>query len=370
MATISETLLLNGTYPARIDQSINLNSQVATAVYTYSDSSKIYGAYAYNDATAVDYLAAAYGTAAVVIPTPAAGTAPPPPTATPALSSFAVATNGLSITYNISGIVPLTAINGTYAVNGISTPLVLIAAPNPVLIVDSGSGLTTITGSFQTIQIKVGDTITISTITSTPVTTALTAVAVTNNSTYVLPAGAPVVPLSFNKYNLGASSLGGKVTIPAVDMAMAVSTPILVSDFRELQYSYVDAGIDAFAIAFENNSNFTRNISPGTNGSDTPFEIMYSYDTLNISGTTGNTNSSILNTTQASVPYGSIVSVKKAANGLDLVLSKSADGITFTPLVTRVAAFVGITTIYIKVIKVGNFGTGATKLTNVDLALN
>lgn len=367
---IADTLFLNGTYPVRIDQSINLNSQIATAIYTYSDGSKVYGGYAYNDATSVDYLAAAYGVTAVTIPTPAPGTAPPPATATPALSGFAVATNGLSITCNISGNVPLTVINGTYSINNIATPLVLIPAPNPLLVVDPVSGLTTIRVSFQTLPIYVGDVVKISTVSTTPATAVLSAVTVTNSSTAVPPTATPLAaPLSFASYKLGATSIGGKVTITGVDQSMAVSAGIAVTDFRELQFAYTQVLIDSFAIAFEDNSNFTRNIVPGVGGTNTPLDLQYFYNTVNIAGTTGKPTSIIAITDQTSMPFGSIVSVKKAPNGLDLIVSKSSDGVTFTPIITRSAALLGITTLYIKVVKVGNYGQLANTLTDVNLVL-
>ena len=344
MATISETLFLNGSYPTRIDQSININSQIATAIYTYSDGSKVYGAYAYGSSTAVDYLAAAYGLTTVATPVPVSTLVPP------TLSGFAVAANGLSITYANSG-APVTVINGSYSINNVATPLVLASS------------------GFTTTQIRMGDIVKISIFSATPATSVVSAATVTNGSTVAAlpstpPAPLPTRPLVFNLFNLGASATAGTATIKQTELSMAVSAPQLSSEFNELQYS--QASSPYYEIAFEANSNFTRNLANTQPIGATPIDILNHYNIIVGVSTITNTMGSIHS--NDTLPLNSIVSLKKAANGRDILVSSSTDGVNFTPIVNCPDVLLGLNTFYIKVMKNGTSAT-PDSLINIPMTL-
>lgn len=67
---IVDRVFTSGGTPVREDQYLNAAKQIINSIYTYSDGSRVYGAFTYADSTALDYLAAAYGTQMVPAPIP------------------------------------------------------------------------------------------------------------------------------------------------------------------------------------------------------------------------------------------------------------------------------------------------------------
>lgn len=330
MPTISENLFSNGSQPKRIDQSINTNSQIISSIHTYLDNSVVHGAYAYATAASIEYLAATFGLLTQVTPTPTPAALPP------VLSGFAVASNGLSVTYTNNG-APLTSVNGSYGINGVFSPIVL-----------SGS-------SFTTAQIYTGDTIVISIFSTVPATTAVNNTSVTNNSTLArttaVDALPPQRPLNFASFNLGATAVVNRPTITGELLSMAVSDPQLVSDFNELTFVITpNSGGSLYSVAFEPNSNFTR---MAAKDSSTPsmLDVLNFYDSTQIRGGYSNATGTVM-LSNTIIPSGTIIKIKKGANGRDLLISTSVDNITFTAFVTRPDAFLSVSTFFIKLIRI------------------
>ena len=315
MSSISETLFSSGLCPTRVEQTINVNSQIATAINTYSDGSKVYSAYTYTDSLAVEPLVTSYG-----LTTQASYTAPVPTfTSNATAYSITVGNMVMGSTSNIAA----NTVTGAFLAGTIITPSV--------------SG---VTGTFipATLTPAAGSTSVLFTFTPTSSGTAV--FSFTNNVAMNDPkpigrTSSPIVV--WQNMLLGATNANGAITIPNITHAGGVG--LLPADFTEILLP-CDEGVSLSDLTIAINA--TSDFSQVYANSGASFNMRFNLNSGVSATGTGKVDSSsfpIIYIPGLTLPSNSIISFLRV--GTNLLVRYTMDNLTYTLLGT-IPVFVGV----------------------------
>lgn len=313
--TISETLFSSGLCPTRVDQAINVNSQVATVIATYLDGSKVYGAYTYTDSLAVEYLISTYGLTAQ-----STSTAPVPAYVSAATAySVTLGNMFIGLTSNIAA----NTVTGFFPTGTVITPIV-----------------TGVTGTFNpaTLTPTTGSTSVL--FTFTPTSSGVAVFSFTNNVAMSNPT--PIsrtasLTVTWQTMLLGATNTNGVLTIPNTSHAGGVG--LLPADFTEMRLS-CDEGISLSDLTLAINA--TSDFSQVYANSGASFNMRFSINSGVVVTGSGKVDSQgfpISYFNGKTLPVNSVVSFLRY--GTDLLVRYTLDSVTYTLLGT-IPAFVGV----------------------------
>lgn len=300
-----------------ITQTVNASGSTTAATYTFADGSTITDTFTYGSNSSTNPTGINKGNLTLLTTGITTG-------ATTALSNFSISTDGTKLNYSTT--TPTTAITGVIVISGSNRTLTHIS-----------SGLASISGSPVTSS-ATGITTTIST-SSPDLSTPVANVSVTNASTASQQLSQiALTPLTFNTSN-GASQSGYTLTFSTVGGAIASQTIDTTLPFELITYISSAANSQALVIYLDDDNTANYNYDPSNAyllGSFTSGGSLYFTEV----GGTGTALSGL------SFP----LYVKQAKSGNDLIMSTSADGLTYTLIHTRINALVNVPTAYIKAV--------------------